>query len=89
MEKLGVLSDIQTCIPGEMISYVLRFLIIIDFDFETFTISLRLYEQNASHFISGGSDLTLARLWRVSFSLSTCIHPCIYILNGSPAINGA
>ena len=45
MEKLGVLSDIQTCIPGEMISYVLRFLIIIDFDFESFTTSLRLWTE--------------------------------------------
>ena len=74
MEKLGVLSDIQTCIPGEMISYVLRFLIIIDFDFESFMIFLRLYEQNAFHFISGGSDLTLAWLWRVIFSLSVSTH---------------
>ena len=70
MEKLGVLSDIQRCIHGEMISYVLCFWIIVDFDFESFTIFLRLYEQKASHFISGGSDLTLARLWRVIFSLS-------------------
>ena len=74
MEKLRVLSDIQRCFHGEMISHVLRFWIIIDFDFESFTIFLRLYEQNASHFISGGSDLTLAGLWRVIFSLSVSTH---------------
>ena len=50
------------------------FLIIIDFDFESFTIFLRLYEQTASHLISGGSDLTLARLWRVIFSPSVSTH---------------
>ena len=47
---------------------------VIDFDFESFTIFLRLYEQNASRFTSGGSELTLARLWCVSFSLSVSTH---------------
>ena len=88
MEKLRVLSDIQRCFHGEIISHVLRFWIIIDLGFESFTIfsSTLWTERFSPHIWWFGLNFGQAM---ACYLLAIRIHPCIYILNGYLPINGA